>query len=73
MAMLLSNDGTLSHSFCSSFMAAGDRMSGLMDSAWPNFMYAGPRLVTMFRNWIALLTCKEPAGLRNVVLSPQGR
>lgn len=34
MASLLSKEGTLSHSFCSSFMAAGDSRSGRMDSAW---------------------------------------
>ena len=40
MASLLLKDGTLSHSFCSSFMAAGDRMSGLMDSACPSCRHA---------------------------------
>lgn len=38
MAILESNDGTLSHSFCSSFIAAGLSRSGLMDSAWPSLM-----------------------------------
>ena len=36
MATLLLKEGTLSQSFCSSFMAAGDKMSGLMDSACPS-------------------------------------
>jgi hypothetical protein len=31
--LYLSKDGTLSHSLCSSFMAAGLRMSGRMDRA----------------------------------------
>ncbi len=47
---------TLSHSFCSSFMAAGDSRSGRMDSACPSLMYAGPRLVMMLRSWIARFT-----------------
>ncbi len=45
MASLLSKLGTLSHSFCSSFMAAGESRSGRMESACPSLMYAGPRLV----------------------------
>ena len=53
MATFESNDGTLSHSFCSSFMASGDSRSGRMDSAWPSLMYAGPRLVTMLRRSMA--------------------
>ena len=46
-AILLSKDGTLSHSFCSSVIASGERMSGRMLSAWPSLMYAGPRDVTI--------------------------
>ena len=36
IASLLLKEGTLSHSFCSSFIAAGERMSGLIDSACPS-------------------------------------
>lgn len=37
-AMVLSKDGTLSQSLCSSTMAPGDRMSGRIDSACPSLM-----------------------------------
>lgn len=37
-AMVLSKDGTLSQSLCSSTIAPGDRMSGRMDSACPSLM-----------------------------------
>eukprot|EP00879_Flechtneria_rotunda_P027873 GHRR01029912.1.p1 GENE.GHRR01029912.1~~GHRR01029912.1.p1 ORF type:complete len:178 (+),score=20.68 GHRR01029912.1:414-947(+) len=39
IATVLSKLGTLSHSFCNSFMAAGLRMSGRILSAWPSLMY----------------------------------
>lgn len=42
MASLLSYDGTLSQSFCSSTMALGERMSGRIDRAWPSLMKNGP-------------------------------
>ena len=51
---------TLSHSFCISYMAAGLRMSGLMDSACPSLMYAGPRDVTISRNSRARATSPQP-------------
>jgi hypothetical protein len=50
---------TLSHSFCSSFMAAGDSRSGRMESACPSLIYAGPRLVMMLRSWMARFTCSQ--------------
>ncbi len=36
IASLLLKEGTLSHNFWSSFIAAGDRMSGLIDNACPS-------------------------------------
>ena len=56
IATPLSKEGTLSQSFWSSFIAAGDRRSGRMDSACPSLMYAGPRLVTISRICRARLT-----------------
>lgn len=47
---------TLSHSFCSSVIAEGDSMSGRMLNAWPSFIYAGPKEVTISRNSIARAT-----------------
>lgn len=47
---------TLSHSFCSSVIAAGDKISGRILKACPSLMYAGPKEVTISLNSIALAT-----------------
>lgn len=50
------DDLTLSQSFCSSVIAAGDNISGLMLNACPSFIYAGPKEVTISLNSMARLT-----------------
>lgn len=47
---------TLSQSFCSSVIAAGDNISGRMLKACPSFIYAGPKEVTISRNSMARAT-----------------
>ena len=52
---------TLSHSFCISFIAAGESRSGRMESAWPILMYAGPREVRISRSCRARSTSFAPS------------
>lgn len=47
---------TLSQSFCSSIIAVGDSISGRMLNAWPSFMYAGPKEVTISLSSMARAT-----------------
>lgn len=47
---------TLSQSFCSSVIATGDSISGRILNAWPSFIYAGPKEVTISLNSMALAT-----------------
>ena len=58
IASASSNEGTLSHSCCSSTIARGERMSGRIDSAWPSLMKNGPSETMTERS---LATCAASA------------
>ena len=52
-------DGTASHSFCSSYTAAGGITSGRIESICPNLMKVGPSAVSSTRSSRARSACRD--------------